>query len=100
MIEQDENDRFVAKPFNVNEVNKQKAMEEEQQPKQSLVTASILATQAKARQSTDPDKSPMMANSITMSNDITPSFQNTTLPTKQIDPSTGGPMTFEPGSLA
>ena len=43
MIEQDEENRFVAKPFNVNEVNKQKAMEEEQEPKQSLVTASILA---------------------------------------------------------
>ena len=33
VVEQDENDRFVAKPFNVNEVNKQKAMEEEQEPK-------------------------------------------------------------------
>ena len=100
MVEQDEENRFVAKPFNVNEVNKQKAMEEEQEPKQSLVTASMLAAQAKARGSTDEASRPMVTNSITMSNDITPSFQNTTLPAKQVDPVTGGPMTFEPGSLA
>ena len=43
VVEHDENDRLVAKPYNVNEVNKQKALEEEQQPKQSLVTASMLA---------------------------------------------------------
>lgn len=43
VVEHDENDRLVAKPYNVNEVYKQKALEEEQQPKQSLVTASMLA---------------------------------------------------------
>jgi hypothetical protein len=47
----EENDRLVAKPYNVNEVNRQKQLDEEQEPKQSLVTASILAQQAKSRTS-------------------------------------------------
>lgn len=46
VLEQDANSQqIVAKPFNVNEFNKQKAIEQEQEPKQSLVTASILAQQ-------------------------------------------------------
>ena len=44
VIEKDnENERLVMKPLNVNEFNKQKALEEEAMPKQSLVTASIMA---------------------------------------------------------
>ena len=43
VIEQNEEDRFVAKPYNAAEANRQKALEEEQQPKQSLATASYLA---------------------------------------------------------
>ena len=42
MVESDENDRLVAKPYNVAEANKQRAIDDEQAPKQSLVTASIL----------------------------------------------------------
>lgn len=43
MLEHDENDRLIAKPYNLNEVNKQKVIDEEQAPKQSLVTTSMLA---------------------------------------------------------
>ena len=43
VLEHDENDRLIAKPYNLNEVNKQKAIDEENQPKQSLVTTSMLA---------------------------------------------------------
>ena len=43
VLEQDENDKLVAKPYNVAEANKKRALDEEQEPKQSLVTASILA---------------------------------------------------------
>ena len=46
-METDENERMVAKPFNVNEVNKQKAQQLEEEPAVSLVTASILAQQNK-----------------------------------------------------
>ena len=83
VLEHDENDRLIAKPYNLNEVNKQKAIDEEQQPKQSLVTTSMLAQQAKGRKSNDSlgnNQNQMnniygMANSIHgASNDITPSF--------------------------
>ena len=43
VLEHDENDRLIAKPYNLNEVNKQKVIDEEQAPKQPLVTASMLA---------------------------------------------------------
>ena len=42
-MEKDENDRFVGKVINYNEVNKNKMAEEEEAPKHSLVTASIMA---------------------------------------------------------
>ena len=73
MLEQDENEQLVAKPYNVSEANKQKQLEEEQQPKHSLVTASMLAQQ-QARKSNDQGANYLPANSITASNDITPSF--------------------------
>lgn len=43
IVEQDENARLVAKPYNVAEANKQKEREKENEQVQSLVTASILA---------------------------------------------------------
>ena len=44
-MEQDENDRLVAKPFNAAEANRLKALEEEEMPKASLATVSLLAQQ-------------------------------------------------------
>ena len=41
MVEQDENNRLVAKPYDVNEATKQKAQELEEQPAMSLVTAAL-----------------------------------------------------------
>ena len=43
VVEKDENDQLVAKPYNINEAVKQKALEEEDMPKQSLAAASVLA---------------------------------------------------------
>ena len=97
MVEPDENDRLVAKPFNVNEVNKQKQQQMEEEPAQSLVTASILAQQ-KARTSNEGPQN-VMANSISAGNDISPSFQNTSVTGTKAAPD-GGPMTFEPNSFA
>ena len=53
MLVQDENKNFIPQQYNPAEANKQKALQEEQEPKQSLVTASMLAQQSKARQSND-----------------------------------------------
>ena len=70
---------------------------------QSLVTASIMAQQTQARTSNGQLTSSggaggyLMANSISQGADITPSFQNTGVPSGNV--SGGGPMTFEPGSL-
>ena len=79
ILEQDENKNFIPKQYNPAEANKQKALEEEQEPKQSLVTASMLAQQAKARQSNENAASPnnnyLLANSVSGGQaDITPSF--------------------------
>ena len=98
IVEQDENDRLVAKPYNVAEANKQRALEQEQAPVQSLVTASMMAMQNKVRASNDSGNY-LMANSIRTGNDISPSFQNTHVPAAKAAPD-GGPMTFEPNSFA
>ena len=77
VVEQDENsERLVAKPYNAAEANRQKALEEEQEPKHSLATVSILAQQ-QARLSKESTRGPSTsfpANSIKVGNDITPSF--------------------------
>ena len=43
IVEQDENARLVAKPYNVAEANKQKELEKQNEQVTSLVTASIMA---------------------------------------------------------
>ena len=76
VVEPDENDRLVAKPYNVAEANKLKQQEMENAEVQSLVTASMLAQQQKARQSNDgpTQTNYQFANSISGGNDISPSF--------------------------
>jgi hypothetical protein len=99
VVESDENDRLVAKPYNVAEANKQRAIDDEQAPKQSLVTASILAQQSKAHDSKGDAGGYLLANSISAGHDISPSFQTTAVPQAAVVVG-GGPMTFEPNSLA
>ena len=87
--------------MNYNEINKEKAEKEEEGA--SLVTASIMAAQNKEKSTNDAynnlNNNALYAGSIKQGNDISPSFQVTNVPEANAAPG-GGPMTFEPGSLA
>ena len=65
----------------------------------SLVTTSLMAQQKQANNSKDL-QNVLLANSITASNDISPSFANTSIPGAKAAAPDGGPMTFEPASFA
>ena len=103
-IEQDqETHKITAKVYNPAEANKQRAIDEEEAPVQSLVTASMMAAQNQDRKSKGAAAGAqegaggyLLANSISQGNDISPSFQQTGVPQAA---AAGGPMTFEPGSL-